>query len=112
METLLAALPLLACPIGMGIAMWLMMRNKGDQAASSPPPATDARAPGPVNSDAQLAGLHAQLREVQARQAAVADQIARLASDERPAPPAGAAPRKSLEQPAPTARPDKRSSAR
>jgi hypothetical protein len=62
MSGLLYALPALACPIGMGVMMWVMMRK----------PATSANEPGATSSsarqaDAELAALRAEvaaLREV------------------------------------------------
>lgn len=44
MEQFLAALPLLACPVGMGVMMWWMSRNgrsKADQAAEVPDQAAE-----------------------------------------------------------------------
>ncbi len=36
MPEALYALALLACPVGMGLMMWMMMRGKGHGSASSP----------------------------------------------------------------------------
>ena len=53
----LFALALLACPVGMGLMMWLMMRGNHQQ-----PAAGDAAA-----KQAELAGLQAQIDQLQAR---------------------------------------------
>ena len=46
MSQVLFSLALLACPVGMGLMMWFMMRGKKhgneDSSPSSPAPATDA----------------------------------------------------------------------
>ena len=42
MSEALFALVLLACPVGMGLMMWFMMRGKKDSSPSFPLPATDA----------------------------------------------------------------------
>lgn len=87
-------LALLACPVGMSVLMWLMMRGRhGQTAASERPAAQDAATkqqvvpPGP---DDRLAALRAQLGAVQARQAAVAARVDQLAAEDRPAEPHGA----------------------
>lgn len=69
MSTLLALLPVLACPLGMGLMMWLMMRGKKDQAGPA------AAAAGP---DDRLASIRAQLGEVEAQQATLAAQLDRF----------------------------------
>jgi len=81
MEYALSLLPLLACPIIMGLMMWLMMRsNRGE--AMNP-----TRMPGATVSDMpsgdRLGQLRAQLGELQTRQAEVAGQIKRLAAEEQ-----------------------------
>ncbi|MHB8647522.1 MAG: hypothetical protein ACYDAR_17200 [Thermomicrobiales bacterium] len=90
MQNLVYLLPLLACPLGMGLMMWMMARmmggkketpmqgmqnQAGDVAANQPPTA--------ANPDERLTTLHAQLDDVQG-------QIARLAAEDRtPASPRG-----------------------
>ena len=85
MENLLNLLPLLACPVGMGLMMWLMMgRNRRQDMGSTQAPTVE---PSPED---RLAQLRAQLDEVQTQQAAIAAQIARLSAAGSPAPPAEA----------------------
>ena len=91
MESILAVLPLLACPIGMGLMMWLLMPGNQGQAMGGPPvpggTAAVASAEATQPGD-RLAQLRAQLGEVQAQQAAIAAQLARLPAEEQSAPPA------------------------
>jgi hypothetical protein len=65
----------------MGLMMWLMMRMKRDGATgpAGASPANRTVAP----STGRLSQLQAQLDEVQAHQAAVAAQLARLSAESR-----------------------------
>ena len=89
MEYLLSLLPYLACPVGMGLMMWFLMRGNQSQAMGSMPmPSSSAPAKGPTadpSPDGRLAQLRARLGEVQAKQATIAAQIARLGAEDRPA---------------------------
>ena len=54
-ESLLYGAAILACPVGMGAMMWLMMRS-GDKAA-------------PAHTDAEVAQLRAEVEQLQAQRA-------------------------------------------
>ncbi|SFB62592.1 hypothetical protein SAMN05216266_13118 [Amycolatopsis marina] len=56
-ETLLFGLLVLACPIGMGVMMWMMMRGSGQ-----PKPGQSKQ------QQKELAQLHAEVDELRARQ--------------------------------------------
>jgi hypothetical protein len=87
MENVAYLLPLLACPVGMGLMMWLMRRGNGGQAMGRmQTPAGNAPASQPnadASEDERLTQLRAQLGEVQAQQAAIAEQIARLTAEDQ-----------------------------
>ena len=91
MENLLYLLPALACPIGMGVMMWLMMRGKhGPQMAPTQTSATPA--PSVVNTDEGLAQLRSRLAAVEAEQAAVATEIKERSDEKQPLAASGVGP--------------------
>lgn len=65
MPEALYAIALLACPLGMGAVMWLMMRGRKDQPAEG-----DAAA-----KQAELAGLQAQIDQLQADRDNTRDRV-------------------------------------
>lgn len=88
MSTLVSLLPALACPLGMGLMMWLMTRGSEDRAAT----ATADEASPDAGADDGLASLRAQLGEVEAQQAALAAQIGRFGAADGPGSTGKAAP--------------------
>lgn len=90
---LLSLLPLLACPLAMGLMMWLMMRGNKEQATSVTRVATGEapadRPPGAMHADDRLAALRARLGEVEAQQTAIAAKLASLGAEDRPVGPHG-----------------------
>lgn len=80
MEISLAWLPILACPVAMGLMMWLMMRGHKNQ------PADAARVPrAEMGVDDPLTSLRRRLSQVRTQQAAIGEEIARLSADGGPA---------------------------
>lgn len=57
MSEALLTLAVLACPVGMGLMMWFMMRSNKN---TSPPP--------PSTSDAELTQLRAEVEQLRAEQ--------------------------------------------
>jgi len=57
MPEALLSLAVLACPVGMGLMMWLMMRGSGKQQND-----------GPSAQDVEIAGLRAELDQLRAAQ--------------------------------------------
>ena len=97
MATVLPSLALLACPIGMGVMMWLMMRGTdGDNRRMTGVTRTDARslpppdiAPADAGREAELAEvaeLRARLSELEARNRVLREEL----GGPQPAEPAAA----------------------
>ena len=84
MQYILSLLPLLACPVGMGLMMWFMMRGMQggrEKTASSsgqiePLPALE------LTREEQLFELQSRLTGVQAQQEVITRQIAELQGQE------------------------------
>lgn len=67
----------LACPIGMGAMMWMMMRNNDQPQTKGP----QTKAP-PARAAGDLAGLHQQLQSLESQQASIMAEIRRLRENE------------------------------
>jgi hypothetical protein len=91
MQYIFSLLPLLACPLMMGVMMWMMMRgNQGNQGQgtmvtmTTPPDSVESAASAPPTyrpPEEQIAELQARLTRLQAQQHAIAGQIAALADE-------------------------------
>ncbi|MGQ0481978.1 MAG: hypothetical protein ACT4O0_13285 [Pseudonocardia sp.] len=65
METLLYGIALLACPVGMGLMMWMMMRGqKGNTSGGAA--SRGASGGNGADSDDQVAALRAEIDELKA----------------------------------------------
>jgi hypothetical protein len=88
MAYLWSLLPALACPLGMGLMMWLMMRGtKGQPTDAMEMPAQDmplTQTSAAMSPEDRLAELRTQLGMLQAQQAAIAAQINRLSEEDQP----------------------------
>ena len=71
MQYILSILPLLACPVGMGLMMWFMMRGNKQQTTGEADPAAG------LTRDERLAELKSRLSSVQAEQEAIALKVTR-----------------------------------
>lgn len=104
MEYALSLLPLLACPLMMGLMMWLMMRSNKDEAIR-PTETAQVVVTDTVSGD-PLGQLRGRLSELQTRQAEIVRHIERLAADEQaPEFQEAASTATSGPQPLPTRRP-------
>jgi flagellar basal body-associated protein FliL len=65
-ETLLFALAVLACPVGMGAMMWFMMRGHGSANAGESPAQAE-----------ELAALRSEITALRAQQERDADRVSR-----------------------------------
>jgi flagellar basal body-associated protein FliL len=65
-ETLLFALAVLACPVGMGAMMWFMMRGHGSANAQESPAQAE-----------ELAALRSEMTALRAQQERDADRVVR-----------------------------------
>lgn len=85
MENLLSLLPLLACPVMMGLMMWMMRGNQNQTTGSHETPSSNLAAP--TSPDDRLAVLRAQLADMEGQQQTIAAQIAQLQADDGPLEP-------------------------
>ena len=81
MESILPLLPALACPVGMGLMMWLMMRG-GNKSQVADTAMGNQRIAVQSNADNSggLADLQAQLRAIELEQASLTAQLTQLES--------------------------------
>lgn len=73
MTEVLYALALLACPVGMGVMMWFMMRGGKHSAPAAPPQ--------PSTSDAELVALRAEVDQLRAVQRDSGDDLGARSGD-------------------------------
>ena len=80
MENFWYLLPALACPVGMGLMMWLMMRRDRGQSTGG----VAGRSPSSAAPPDRLAQLRGELDDVRRQQEAIAARITELST--QPAP--------------------------
>ncbi len=73
MTEALYALALLACPLGMGVMMWFMMRGGGKAPAATPPAYSST-------SDAELAQLRTEVDQLRAARRDRRDDVGNVPS--------------------------------
>ena len=86
MENLGYLLSLLACPVGMGLMMWMMRGNKdrapGASSEVSPENAAINGVATSTSPDDRIAILRAQIEELEAQQVAIAAEMSQLSDQD------------------------------
>ncbi len=66
MQQLFAYLPVLACPVGMGLMMWMMMRGGGSKQPAASPSQPEPFAPSVPDTASITPAQHAELAQLRA----------------------------------------------